>query len=148
MTMDKTGKKLQIQIITPSGISHSCESDLLTAPAVMGTVGILPNHIPLFTKLEPGEIKIKTGGINEYIAITGGFMDVNSSSRVTILTDSAQRSEEIDEKRAEKAKEEAEKLLKDREKLSEKEFAVAENSLRKALLDLKVSRKRKIKKLP
>lgn len=146
--MDKIGKKLKIQIITPSGINRSCEADLLTAPAVMGTVGILPNHIPLFTKLEPGEIKIKTGGKNEYIAVTGGFMDVNANSQITILTDSAQRSEEIDEKSAEKAKEEAEKLLKDREKLSEKEFAVVESSLRKALLDLKVSRRRKIKRIP
>ena len=145
--MEKTAKKLQIEIITPSGISHSCKADMLTAPAVMGTVGILPNHIPLFTKLNPGEIKIKTSGKSEYFAVTGGFMDVNSDSKITVLTDSAQRSEEIDEKRAEKAKEEAEKLLKDRGKLSEKEFAVAESSLRKALLDLKVSRRRKFKKL-
>ena len=143
--MDKTAKNLQIQIITPSGVRHSCKADMLTAPAVMGTVGILPNHIPLFTKLKPGEIKIKTGGKDEYFAVTGGFMDVDANSRITILTDSAQRSEEIDEKRTEKAKEEAEKLLKNREKLSEKEFAVAENSLRKALLDLKVSRRRKFK---
>ena len=143
--MDKTAKKLQIEIITPSGVRHSCKADMLIAPAVMGTVGILPNHIPLFTKLESGEIKIKTSGKDEYFAVTGGFMDVDANSRITILTDSAQRSEEIDEKRTEKAKEEAEKLLKNHEKLSEKEFAVAENSLRKALLDLKVSRRRKFK---
>lgn len=146
--MDKTGKTLQVQIITPSGISHSCKADMLTAPAVMGTVGILPNHIPLFTKLKPGEIKIKTSEKSEYFAITGGFMDVNANSGITILTDSAQRSEEIDEKTAEKAKEEAEKLLEDRGKLSEKEFAIAENSLRKALLDLKVSRRRHYRQTP
>jgi F-type H+-transporting ATPase subunit epsilon len=75
-------------------------------------------------------------------------MDVNSDGLVTILTDSAQRSEEIDEAWAEKAREAAQKALGERERLSATEFARAESSLRKAILDLKITRKRRLEKKP
>ena len=140
--MDKAFK-IQVKIITPEGITHQAQADALTAPAVKGTVSILPHHIPFFTRLDNGEIKIRLGDKVDYFAITGGFMDVSSDGVVTVLTDSAKRSEEIDEKAAEKARQEAKKLLSEREKLSEKEFAIAEASLRKSILELKISQRRK-----
>jgi len=143
--MEKNSLKLELKIITPNGTTHFCQADMVVAPAYNGMVGILPHHIPLFTRLQPGEVKIKTGNKEEYFAVTGGFMDVNPEGIVTILTDSAERSEEIDEKAAIEAKAKAERLLKEREKLSEKEFAMTEASLRKALLELKIAKKRKVK---
>ncbi len=140
--------QLQVKIITPGGLIYSGLAKMVVAPASEGTVGILPHHAPLFTRLEAGEIKIKTEDKETLFAITGGFMDVNPEGTVTILTDSAQRSEEIDEKAAAAARERAEKLLADREKLSERDFALAEASLRKALLELKVAKKRKVKNSP
>lgn len=146
--MDKDNLKLQVKIITPAGIAHTCEAKMVVAPSAQGIVGILPHHIPLFTRLQPGEIKIKKEGKEELFAVTGGFMDVNPEGIVTILTDSAQRSEEVDERAAAEAKAKAEKLLTEREKLSERDFALAEASLRKALLELKVAKKRKIRNIP
>ncbi len=140
-------KILHLKIVTPEGIIHSCKAQMVVAPAVLGTVGILPNHIPLFTKLNLGEVKIKTDQKEEFFAINGGFMDVNSQGEITILTDSAQRSEEIDEQEAIKAKERAQELLAEREKISEKEFTLAEASFKKALLELKIAKKRKERKI-
>ena len=141
--MANKNDQLEVKIVTPNGLALSTRAEMLAAPAVQGRVAILPHHIPFFTPLEPGEIKLKSQGKETFLAVTGGFMDVDADGKITVLTDSAQRSEEIDEKQALKAKQEAEKLLKEREKLSEKEFSIAESSLRKALLDLKVSRRRK-----
>jgi len=140
--------KLKVKIITPDGITFQAEAEIVVAPAVEGTVGILPHHIPLFTKLDSGEVKVTVDGKVNFFAILGGFIDVNPAGEVTILTDSAMRSEEIDEKTASFAKAQAEKLLSEREKLSESDFARAEASLRKALLELKVARKRKQKSIP
>ena len=68
-------KKLFLEIITPAGKVYNNEVDMVIAPATEGTVGILPDHIPLFTKLKDGELKIKDSGKEEYFTIYGGFMD-------------------------------------------------------------------------
>ena len=133
---------LIVKIVTPEGVSFESQAQSVVAPAVEGTVGILPHHIPFFTKLEHGEVKIKIEQKFRHFAITGGFMDVSPKSEVTILTDSCSRSDEINEKTALKAKEEAEKLLKERTKISEADFIKAESSLRKAILELKVAARR------
>ena len=138
-----SSKKLHLEIVTPAGIVLTQEVDIVVAPAVQGTVGILPNHIPFFTKLNDGEIKIKNNGKEQHYTVYGGFMDVNQNGYVTILTDGAKRSDEIDLQSALRAKEQAEKMLKNKEKISEVDFAKAEASLRTAILDLKVAQKRK-----
>ena len=148
MIMDKESKKLLVKIVTPAGTTYTGSAQMVVAPASQGTVGILPHHISFFSKLNPGEVKIKEDNKEEFFAVTGGFIDVNADGQVSILTDSAQRSEAIDEKAAAAAKEKAEKLLSERQKLSEKEFAIAEASLRKALLELKVAKKRREKIFP
>jgi F-type H+-transporting ATPase subunit epsilon len=121
----------------------------------MGEITVLPHHMPLITTLEAGELKLQ---VNEgegvyspdyiYIAISGGFMEVQPNSRVNIIADSAMRVDEIDEKKAMEAKEKAEKLIKEYQegklKLSDQEFAGAEAQLARALAQLKVvKRKRK-----
>jgi F-type H+-transporting ATPase subunit epsilon len=138
-----TAKTLFLEIVTPTGIVFAEPVQMVIAPAVEGTVGILANHTPFFTKLNEGELKIKKSDKEEFFTIYGGFMDVNPSGKVTIMTDGARRSEEISEETARVAKQQAEKLLQEKDKLSEVDFAKAESSLRKAILDLKVVQKRK-----
>ena len=140
--------QLQVKIITPNGLAHKSLADSVTAPATNGTVSILPHHIPFFTPLDAGEIIVRLGDKKEFFAITGGFMDVNSGGVVTILTDSAQRSADIDEKSSLRAQEAAQKILSQREKLSARDFAQAEASLRKSILELKIAGKRKYKSSP
>ena len=136
-------KKLFLEIITPAGKVYNNEVDMVIAPATEGTVGILPDHIPLFTKLKDGELKIKDSGKEEYFTIYGGFMDVNQYGKITIMTDGAKRSDEISEKAAAEAKTKAEKLLKEKTKLSEAEFRKIEANLKRAVLDLKAAQRRK-----
>ena len=127
--------KIKLSIATQEKIVLEETVDEVIAPATEGEVAILPLHIPLFTKLNPGEIKIKKDGRFEHFVIAGGFMDVNSDV-VTILADSCVRAEEIDIQKAEEAKKRAEQLL--AQKLSKIDFTKAEASLRKALIELRV----------
>lgn len=131
--------KLTIEVVTPEKIIYSGEAEMVIAPAVGGDVGILPRHIPLFSRLKIGELQIKRGGQTEYFAINGGFLDVKDN-KVTILTETARRSDQINEQEVLEAKERAETIMK--ESKTKEDFAAAEASLRRSLLELKVVRRK------
>jgi len=101
---------LHLEVITPERKVYEDDVDMVVAPATEGYVGILPHHVPLFTTLGPGEFKVKKGGVEEILAVFGGFMDVRSD-RVVVLTDAAEPAEEIDASRAQQARERAQQVL-------------------------------------
>jgi F-type H+-transporting ATPase subunit epsilon len=101
---------LHLEVITPERKVYEDDVDMVVAPATEGYVGILPHHVPLFTTLGPGEFKVKKGGVEEVLAVFGGFMDVRSD-RVVVLTDAAEPAEEIDATRAQEARERAQQVL-------------------------------------
>lgn len=132
--------KLHLEVITPTKIVLSEEVDEITINTANGEITILPNHIPLLSKLVPGEMAIKNNGKISYFAVMGGFLEV-SKNNISILSDYAVRASDIEVAKAKEAKERAEKIMKDKE--SNKNFLLAETDLRKALLELKVATKRK-----
>lgn len=93
---------LTLEIVTAERIVYSEEVDTLVAPGIEGELGILPNHSPLLTVMQPGEIRVDKDGEETYIAVSGGFLEVIGNN-ATILADTAERSEEIDESRAQAA---------------------------------------------
>ena len=101
---------LHLEVITPERKVYEDDVDMVVAPASEGYVGILPHHVPLFTTLGPGEFKVKKGGVEEILAVFGGFMDVRSD-RVVVLTDAAEPAEEIDASRAQQARDAAQQVL-------------------------------------
>jgi F-type H+-transporting ATPase subunit epsilon len=101
---------LHLEVITPERKVYEDDVDMVVAPASEGYVGILPHHVPLFTTLGPGEFKVKKGGVEEVLAVFGGFMDVRSD-RVVVLTDAAESAEEIDANRAQQARDAAQQVL-------------------------------------
>jgi F-type H+-transporting ATPase subunit epsilon len=114
--------------------------DMVIAPAIDGEVGILPNHAPLITVLQIGELRLKKGADEQSIIIAGGFLEV-LNDKVTILADVAERLEEIDVAAAEQARARAEETLRNREQLGDS--AGAEAALRLASLRLRVGTRRK-----
>src|SRR5690606_35294895 len=88
----------------------SGQVDTVNVPGVEGRMGILPNHSPLLTLLDFGEVYIRKNGVEEYFAIGGGFLEVQPD-HVTILADSAEQADEIDVDRAENAKRQAEEVM-------------------------------------
>ena len=83
----------------------------IVAPGIDGVLGILPKHAPLLTILTAGEVMVKRQGEDDlFFAVSGGWMEVRPD-KVTILARTAERSDEIDLKRAEAARASAEALL-------------------------------------
>lgn len=134
--------KLTLQVITQEEHLLTDIVEQVSAPTVAGEVTILPHHISLFTKLAAGEIRYFKAGREVSYVVSGGFMEVSGGKTVTILADSAINSEKINVAKAEAAKKRAEELLK--EKTGQRELLLAEADLRRALMELKVARKKKL----
>ncbi len=129
-----------LEIVTAERLVYSDEVDIVVAPGMEGDLGILPHHAPLLTILQPGELRIhKTGEEDVYMAVTGGFLEV-TGNRVIVLADAAERSEEIDEERAQEALRRAEERLERREEGQDLQRALA--SIRRSRLRLDVKRRR------
>lgn len=135
--------KLSLQILTPEKEVFNQEVDEVLVPTVMGELGILPEHVALLTQIQPGEIKIINGSKTDYLAITGGYLEVNNN-KVNILGDYAIRSEEIEASKAEEAIKRAENKKKD--KVSDEELKALEDEIRRHVLEIKVSELHKNRK--
>lgn len=135
---------MDLEIITPEKVVYEGEVAEIYIKTADGPLGIFPHHINLFSKLVPGELKLKVSGREEFMALTSGFMEI-SNNKVTILADYAIPAEQIQVEKAMEAKKRAEEILKRKEsKIDEREFAAAEAELAKALVELQVAnRKRK-----
>jgi F-type H+-transporting ATPase subunit epsilon len=135
--------KLRFEIVSAERVIYSAEVDVVVAPGVMGQLAILPNHAPLMTTLEPGELMVRKDGEESSIFVSGGFLEV-MANKVTVLADVAERAEEIDIARAEEAKRRAEERLITHP--ADVDRARAEAALRRSLTRLKVAEKRKRKR--
>jgi F-type H+-transporting ATPase subunit epsilon len=135
---------IKLDIVTAERSVYTDEVDVIVAPGVEGQLGILPHHAPLMTILQPGELVVRKGGQEEYLAITGGFLEVRPD-RVIILADSSERVEEIDIARAEAAKKRALERLEQR--TAEVDVARAQAALQRAMIRLAVAERRKKRRL-
>jgi F-type H+-transporting ATPase subunit epsilon len=130
----------RLDIVTAEREVFSDEVDEVVAPGVEGQLGILPHHAPLMTTLLPGELLVKKGGEEFYLAISGGFIEVRPD-HIIVLADAAERVEEIDIARAEEAKRRAEARL--AEHAPGVDMARAEAALRRSLIRLRVAERRR-----
>lgn len=127
---------IHLEIVTAERLVLSDDVDMINAPTKDGRVGILPRHSPLLTVLDVGELDIIKDGVTTPYAVSGGFMEV-LPNRVTILADTAERADEIDEARAEEARRRAEEQIAQRQ--SDQDLARAEAELRIEINRLKVA---------
>ncbi|MCZ6535568.1 MAG: F0F1 ATP synthase subunit epsilon [Chloroflexi bacterium] len=131
---------MQLDIITAEKVAYSGEVEALLAPGIEGELGILPHHAPLMTMLQPGELMVRKDGQETFLAVTGGFLEV-MENRVSILADAAERSEDIDEERAQAAVKSAQERIAMKSADLDLEQAMAQ--LRRATVRLTVARRRR-----
>ena len=100
----------ELEIVTPEKLVVKDVAEEAQIPGKNGYLGILPGHAPLITELSIGEISYKTSGVTKHICVAWGFAEV-LPNKVTILAETAERADEIDTARAQRAKDRAEKEL-------------------------------------
>ena len=130
--------KLSLEIVTAERLVYSADVDVVVAPGIEGQLGILPQHAPLMTMLQPGELMVRQDGEEHSIFVSGGFLEVQSD-KVTVLADTAERAEEIDIARAEEAKLRAEQRI--ALPSTEADHARVQAAMLRSLMRLKVAEK-------
>ena len=103
--------KLTYTIVTPERIVQEGEADSVSVMTSLGEITILPQHVPLVALMKAGEMRIKSGKEEMLLATSTGLVEVRSGSKVVVLADSAERSEELELAAIETAKKRAEEAL-------------------------------------
>ena len=132
----------KLEIVTAERMVFSDDVSALIAWGVGGQLGILPHHAPLMTMLQPGDLIIRKDKEEEYLVISGGFLEVRPD-KVIILADACERADEIDVTRAEEAKKRAQETMKAAPLTAD--AAAAEAALRRSLARLKVAERKRHK---
>ena len=105
---------IRLDIVSAEQELFTGECEMVIAPGAMGELGILPRHTPLVTRLKPGEVRARRpGGEEQSFYVSGGMLEVQPHI-VTVLSDTGQRAEDLDEAAALAAQEQAERMLADR----------------------------------
>jgi F-type H+-transporting ATPase subunit epsilon len=131
---------LRLEIVTPEAKTYSDDVDSVVIPGIEGELGVLPQHAPIITQLEPGELRVFKGGTELRLAVGEGFVEI-TSEKVAVLTDMAVKESDIDEAAAEEAIRRAEEAMSG-EKLSTEDYTANNAALLRSLALVKVKRRR------
>ena len=133
-------QKLKLVVVSQEKKLLETSVESVSSSTSEGEITILARHIPLFTKLVPGELRYTQDGVEQALVVSDGFLTVNPNNEVTVMVDSATLARDISVKRAEEAIRAAQETM----KLSEDqhELILAEASLRLAMHEIKVAQKR------
>ena len=102
---------IKCKIVSAEKALYEGEVQMVIASGELGDLGITPGHAPLITSLKPGPVRLVfEGNEDDLFFVSGGFLEV-IPSQVTVLADTAERAENLDEAAALQAQEEAKRLL-------------------------------------
>ena len=134
---------IQVEVVSAEESIFSGEATFVVVPGELGDLGIYPKHTPLITRIKAGSVRIQTTSSNEETAIfvAGGILEIQPGS-VTVMADTAIRSDDLDEERALEAQKRAEELLKAPD--DKQEIATVEAEL--AMLGAQIAEIRKLRK--
>jgi F-type H+-transporting ATPase subunit epsilon len=122
---------IKLEIVTPEKKVFDETVDSVNVPTATGEVGILPNHAPLISSLKSGILSFANKGASEKMVVSGGFVEV-STNKVSVLTDIAEKADEIDVEAAKAERDAAEKVLSGNWSGTEEEFEAEKERLERA----------------
>ncbi|HXZ49643.1 MAG TPA: F0F1 ATP synthase subunit epsilon [Usitatibacter sp.] len=131
-------KTLHVDIVSAEQEIFSGAAEMVIAPGEAGELGILPEHVPLLTRIKPGTVRVLSGGEEEVVYVSGGMMEVQPD-RVTVLADTSVRAHDLDEAKALEAERLAKEALANR--TGAMELAKAQAELAEAVAQLAAIRK-------
>lgn len=131
---------LDVRIVTQERLLYQGEADMVIVPGIEGELGILPNHVPLLSRLDYGVLRLKRDGEEEIFTVFGGVVEVQPS-RVIVLADVGERSDQIDLERAQAARDRMKETLEEGPPPDPGETAAFEAALQRAELRIRVARR-------
>ena len=101
---------MQVELVSPEAVLFSGECSQVVTRTVEGDVAFLDNHAPFIGALDIGKTQLWANDGVVSLAINGGFVEVSGNS-VTILSDGALASEDINVEEAQSDLQAAEQAL-------------------------------------
>lgn len=136
---------LQLNIVTADRQLVDQPVLAVNAPAVTGEITVLPDHVPLLSKLQLGELRYQTEEGWQSLVISQGFLNVQPDNKVTVMVDTGIHQRDISVEQAQQAIDQAHQTLEHSQ--DRRELLLAEASLKKAMLEIKVAQKTKKSKI-
>ncbi len=103
---------IHVDVVSAEQLIFSGEAKFVALPGEAGELGIYPRHTPLITRIKAGSVRIeKADGSEEFVFVAGGILEVQPGC-VTVLSDTAIRGDDLDEAKANTARQAAEEALK------------------------------------
>ncbi len=136
-------KTFLLDVVSAEERIFTGEAEFVALPGEDGELGVLPGHTPLITRIRPGAVRIRQGSNEELIFVAGGILEVQPKA-VTVLADTAIRGKDLDEAKAEEARQKAQALLQSQS--SDINYAAAQAELAEAIAQLAAIRKLRGKK--
>ena len=125
---------MQVDVVSAEEQIFSGQAEFVALPGEAGELGIYPKHTPLITRIRPGAVRIQTaGGGEEFVFVAGGILEVQPNG-VTVLADTAIRGADLDEAKAQQAKQQAEELMQSQD--AQIDYAKAQAELASAIAQL------------
>jgi len=128
---------LTFEIATPEKVVYKDKVTQITLPTQLGEITILPNHLPLMAAVVPGVIKLIKDGVEKFLAVGEGFLQVKKGNRVLLLAENSETAEEIDLDRADRARARAQELMKQKS-AADLDYTALAGKLERELARLKV----------
>lgn len=128
----------KLEIVATDKVLYRGDAEFIVFPGLDGEQGVLPEHETMVAAVKAGELRYTVNGKTESVAVGNGFVEI-FGDKVILICDFAEKAEDIDVMRAQRAKERAEERIKARN--SEIEFVHSRAALARAMARLKVSSK-------
>ena len=128
---------MQVDVVSAEELIYSGVAEFVAAPAEMGEVGVYARHAPMLTRLKPGSVRVKVANSSdeEIVYVSGGLIEIQPHM-ITVLADTAIRSKDLDEAKANETKRRAEEAM--RNQASKLDYARAQAELAQAIAQLQV----------
>lgn len=133
---------MNLKVITPEKVFFDGPINEVIVPTPNGEIAILPGHVNLLTQVSDGEVIIKSSSKDQYLAVTNGFLQIQKDE-VSLISDFAIRSDEIDAKKAQDAQKQAQERMQNTKDSTEQDMALAQAEMRRAILQLNVLNRRR-----
>ncbi|MFZ1721566.1 MAG: ATP synthase F1 subunit epsilon [Microgenomates group bacterium] len=133
--------KLKLLVVSQESQLVSTEADMVIAPTTTGEITILPKHIPIYSKLQTGELSYTNEGMQHWLIISDGFITVSPENEVVVIVDAATLARDVSEQKAREAVQAAKKTMET--STDRRELLMAEASLKKAMLEIKLAQQSK-----
>ena len=130
---------IHVDIVSAECSVYSGIAEMVVATGELGEVGVVPGHAPLLTVLKPGEVRVTLpGGEQEIFYISGGMLEVQPRI-VTVLADTVERADSLNEAEAQAAKARAEAMIANKD--ADLDYSMATAELARAVAQIRAIQK-------